>query len=316
MLQHAALRDNLPEATGADFRVNLTKQLVGLGSRFAFNEATPLPMLRRLIDQIGLIARPANGCELTQGHVDTIPYDFWTPAKLEPGRLILYSHGGAYTMFSRRTHRGLASRLAQELGAQAIVFDYRLAPEHKFPAAIDDALAVYRYVLSLGYDPRNIIFAGDSAGGGITFALLLAARDLGLPLPALAVGLSPWVDMTASGFSMRENADKDVMLTPSGISKFAIRYLGSADPKHPYASPLFADLKGLPPILLQAAGDEILRDDSVRFAAALREAGVKVELDVWPGLFHVFEFAWRWLPQSEEAMVKIGDFVRRHFSQK
>jgi len=217
-------------------------------------------------------------------------------------------------MFSRRTHQGISTRLAQELSAQAIVYDYRLAPEHPFPAAIDDALTVYRYVLNQGYAPRNIIFAGDSAGGGITFGLMLAARDAGLPLPGLAIGLSPWVDMTASGISMRENAEKDVMLKPTGIAKFAMKYLGATNPKHPYASPLYGDLKGLPPVMLQAAGDEILRDDSVRLAIALREAGVHVELDVWPGLFHVFEFAWRWLPQAEEGMIKIGDFVRRHFA--
>lgn len=305
----------MSETLSEDLLTQVTKQVVGAATKFAFNERTPLPMLRKLIDQIGVIVRPAPDCELQQGIIDTIPFDFWTPAKLEPGRIIIYSHGGGYTMFSRRTHRSLASRLAQELEAQAIVYDYRLAPEHKFPAAIEDALTVYKHVLSLGYEPQKIIFAGDSAGGGITFALMLAARDLGLPLPGLAIGLSPWVDMTASGFSMRENAAKDVMLSPAGIAKFALKYLPSGnDVKHPYASPLFADLKGLPPVMLQAAGDEILRDDSVRLAAALREAGVKVELDVWPGLFHVFEFAWRWLPQADESMVKIGEFVRRHFA--
>jgi epsilon-lactone hydrolase len=304
----------MSELAASDLRTDVTKWAVGLATRFAFNERTPLPMLRKLIDQIGVIVRPAADCELQEGVIDTVPFDFWTPAKLEPGRIIIYSHGGGYTMFSRLTHRSLASRLAQELEAQAIVYDYRLAPEDKFPAAIDDALLVYKHVLGLGYDPQKIILAGDSAGGGITFALMLAARDAGLPLPGLAIGLSPWVDMTASGFSMRENADKDVMLKPAGIARFALKYLGAAEPRHPYASPLFADLTGLPPVMLQAAGDEILRDDSVRLAAALREAGVKVELDVWPGLFHVFEFAWRWLPQAEEGIVKIGEFARRHFA--
>ena len=306
--------EKMSELAESDLRTNITKWVVGIATKFAFNERTPLPMLRKLIDQIGLVARPAADCELREGVIDTIAYDFWTPAKIEPGRIILYSHGGGYTMFSRRTHRGLASRLASELQAQAIVYDYRLAPEDKFPAAIDDALIVYKHILASGYDPKNIIFAGDSAGGGITFALMLAARDAGLPLPGLAIGLSPWVDMTASGFSMRENADKDVMLSPAGIAKFAMKYMGSSDFKHPYASPLFADLRGLPPVMLQAAGDEILRDDSVRLATALREAGVKVELDVWPGLFHVFEFAWRWLPQADEGMRKIGEFGSRHFA--
>lgn len=298
----------------SELRTKITKQLVGLATRFAFNDSMPLSTLRTMVDQLGRIAGAPAGVELQEGEVDGIPYDFWTPQNLEPGRLLIYSHGGGYTMFSRRTHRSLAARLAQECAAQAIVYDYRLAPEHKFPAAIEDALIVYRYALRAGYDPKNIIFAGDSAGGGITFVLMLAARHEGLPLPGLAIGLSPWIDMTLSGTSMRDNADTDVMLTPAVVEQFREKYLGSADAKHPYASPLFADLKGFPPVMLQAAGDEILRDDSVSFAAALRAAGVKVELDVWPGLFHVFELAWRWLPESQEAITRIGDFVRRHFS--
>ncbi len=297
-----------------DFRTRLTKQLVGAATRFAFNDKLPAPLLRRVIDQIGVISPPAKGCELVEGNVDGIEYDFWTPTNAVPGRILLYSHGGGYVMFSHKSHRSLASRLAVEFAAQAIVYNYRLAPEHRFPAAIDDALAVYEHVLKLGYDPKNIIFAGDSAGGGITFALMLAARDKGLPMPGLAIGISPWVDMTLSGVSMRENPPTDVMLQPEDIIGFRTKYLADADAKHPYASPLFADLKGLPPVMLQAAGDEVLRDDSVMFAAALRSAGIPVELDVWPGLFHVFEFAWRFLPQSNEAIVKMGDFVRRHYS--
>lgn len=306
--------DMQTEAT--DFRTRLTTQLVGAATRFAFNDRLPVNLLRRIIDQIDLISPPAPDCELVEGSVDGIAYDFWTPKRLNPGRILLYSHGGGYVMFSHKSHRSLASRLAVEFASQAIVYDYRLAPEHRFPAAIDDALIVYEHVLKLGYDPKNIIFAGDSAGGGITFALMLAARDKGLPLPGLAIGISPWVDMTLSGVSMRENPPTDVMLQPEDIRGFITKYLAGANPRHVYASPLFADLGGFPPVMLQAAGAEILRDDSVMFASALRSAGVPVELDVWPGLFHVFEFAWRFLPQSAEAIVKMGDFVRRHFANK
>ncbi|AFM11834.1 alpha/beta hydrolase [Turneriella parva] len=298
-----------------DLSTRLTKQLVGAATRFAFNESLPAPLLRKVIDQIGIISPPAPGCDLAMGSIDGIDYDFWTPKNATPGRILLYSHGGGYVMFSHKSHRSLASRLAVEFSAQAIVYNYRLAPEHPFPAAIDDALTVYEHVLKLGYDPKNIILAGDSAGGGITFALMLAARDKGLPLPGLAIGLSPWVDMTLSGVSMRDNPPTDVMLQPEDIRGFIAKYLAGGDPKHAYASPLFGDLRGLPPVMLQAAGDEVLRDDSVMLAAALRAAGVAVELDVWPGLFHVFEFAWRFLPQSNEAIVKMGDFVRRHFSR-
>jgi epsilon-lactone hydrolase len=302
------------ETSTADFRTKLTKRILGFGTRFAFNAKTPIAARRKMINQLGLVAQPAEKVEGSRGRFENIEFDFWTPEKFAPGRLLFYSHGGGYTLFSPRTHQALATRLAQEFSAQALVYDYRLAPEHKFPAAVDDALTMYRYVLGQGFAPKDIILAGDSAGGGITFALLLAARDAGLPLPGLAIGLSPWVDMTMTGISIRENAEKDVMLSPAGIQDFVSKYVPDGDPKTPYASPLFGDLKGLPPVMLQAAGDEILRDDSVRLAAALREAGVQVELDVWPGLFHVFEFAWRWLPQANEAIIKLGDFVRRHYS--
>lgn len=300
-------------AEAQDFRTLAIKQVVGAATRFAFSKATPLGVLRQIVDQISFLTPPAKNCELIQGTIDHIAYDFWTPSTIVPGRILLYSHGGGYTMFSKKTHQGLATRLAQEFESQAIVYDYRLAPEHKFPAAIEDALAVYEHVLKLGYDPKNIIVAGDSAGGGITFALMLAARAHDLPMPGLAIGISPWVDMTHSGKSFIENETKDVMLSPAGIRTFVERYTRDGDAKDPYASPLFGDLKGFPPVMLQAAGDEILRDDSVMLAAALREAGVAVELDVWPGLFHVFEFAWRWLPQSNEAIIKMGEFVRRHY---
>lgn len=299
--------------TENDWKTRLIKQVVGAGTRFAFNQSIPRPIIRASLDALGLALGPAPECALIEGTIDSIAYDFWTPVELKPGRLLIYSHGGGYTMFSRKTHRTLASRLAVEFEAQALVYDYRLSPEHRYPAAIDDALAVYQHVLRQGYDPRNIILAGDSAGGGLTFALLLAARDKNLPMPGLAIGISPWVDMTMAGYSFRENTDKDVMLSPDSVRHFREMYLDGGDPKQPYASPIFADLKGFPPVLLQAAGDEILRDDSVQFAAALREAGVKVELDVWPGLFHVFEFAWRILPQADEAILKMGDFVRRHY---
>jgi epsilon-lactone hydrolase len=303
------------QAGAQDFRTRFIKQLVGAATRFAFNKVTPIAMLRQIIDQISVLSPPVENCELIQGAIDHIAYDFWTPSTIAPGRILLYSHGGGYTMFSRKTHQGLATRLAQEFESQAIVYDYRLAPEHKFPAAIEDAISVYEHILKIGYDPKNIILAGDSAGGGITFALMLAARDRDLPMPGLAIGLSPWVDMTHSGKSFIENEATDVMLNPAGIRTFVERYTKDDDAKNPYASPLFGNLKGFPPVMLQAAGDEILRDDSVMLAAGLREAGVAVELDIWPGLFHVFEFAWRWLPQSNEAIIKMGDFVRRHYSR-
>lgn len=297
-----------------DLRSGIVKQAFGAGSRLAFNQKIPRQLRKLALDSLGATVPAAPGCTLIEGSIDGIAFDFWTPENLQPGRLLVYSHGGGYNMFSHKTHRALASRLAVECAAQAIVYDYRLAPEHRFPAPLEDALAVYRHVLRQGYDASKIIVAGDSAGGGLTFGLLLAARDHNLPMPGLAIGISPWVDMTLSGYSYQENAHKDPVLSAETIRNFRLMYLDGSDPRHPYASPLFADLAAFPPVLLQAAGDEILRDDSVLFAAALRQAGVRVELDVVPGLFHVFELAWPLLPQADEALARLGTFARRHFS--
>ncbi|MCX7633285.1 MAG: alpha/beta hydrolase [Turneriella sp.] len=296
-----------------NLRAFALKQLVGAGTRTVFSQRLPRPLMRSLLDALAMAIPPAAGVNLEEGRLGQVPCDFWTPQNFQPGRLLLYCHGGGYTLFSRKTHRVLVSRLAQEFAAQAVAFDYRLAPEHRFPAAVEDALSVYRELLARGFAPEKMVFAGDSAGGGLTFALLLAAKDAKLPLPALAVGISPWLDLTLSGYSHVENRDKDPMLVPENTQKLRDDYLGDADARNPYASPLFGNLAGLPPVMLQAAGDETLRDDSVLFAAALRQAGVIVELDICPGLFHDFQIFWQVLPEAEAAIRRMGQFVRQHW---
>ena len=192
-----------------------------------------------------------------------------------PGHL-LYLHGGGYVIGSPDTHAGLVGELARRAGLRTTSVDYRLAPEHPFPAAVEDGLAAYRELLATGTDPRDLVVAGDSAGGGLALATLLAARDAGLPQPAAAVVFSPWVDLTVSGASIRTKADADPIFTEADIRAYADLYIGTGDRSQPLASPLFADLTGLPPLLIQVGANELLLDDAVRLAGRAGTDDVEV----------------------------------------
>ncbi|MFF4340096.1 alpha/beta hydrolase [Kitasatospora sp. NPDC001540] len=224
------------------------------------------------------------------------------------GRL-LYLHGGGYLVGSPDTHAGLIGELARRAGLRAISPDYRLAPEHPFPAAVDDGLAAYRELLESGTDPRSLVLAGDSAGGGLVLATLLAARDAGLPLPAAAVLFSPWTDLTLSGASYRSRKEADPIFTEDDIRAYADHYLGARDRTNPLASPLFADLTGLPPLLLQVGANELLLDDAVRLAARAAEQDVAVTLEVESGLPHVFQHQFGRLDEADAALERAARFL-------
>jgi monoterpene epsilon-lactone hydrolase len=228
----------------------------------------------------------------------------------DPGRTILYLHGGGYTIGSIESHREMVSRIARASQARALLVDYRLAPENPFPAAVQDATAAYRWLLAEGVDPARTVIAGDSAGGGLTAATLVALRDAGDPLPAAGVCVSPWTDMEASGESMTTNADKDHMISRELSLQGAASYVGEADRRDPLASPIHADLTGLPPLLIQVGGDEVLLDDSTRLAAKAEADGVDVTLEVWPEMPHVWHFFAIMLPEGRQAIDAIGEFVR------
>jgi epsilon-lactone hydrolase len=226
-------------------------------------------------------------------------------------RVVLHLHGGAYVMGSPRTHRGLAAAMSRTAHAQVLLPDYRLAPEDHHPAALDDALTVYRWLVEdRGYPPGRIAVTGDSAGGGLGLALLLAARDAGLALPACYVGLSPWTDLAATGASVAELDGIDPWLSAALLIPAARAYAGTVDLRDPMVSPLYGDLSGLPPVLVHAGSDEILRDDAVRLVERAREAGVDASLGIFDGLWHVFQaFP---LPESRSSIREIGAFIRRH----
>jgi acetyl esterase/lipase len=230
-------------------------------------------------------------------------------------RVLLYLHGGGYCMGSPNSHRDLTWRLAEASGARVVVPDYALAPEHPFPAALDQAVAIYKALLDDGIAPDSLAIGGDSAGGGLTFATLVAARDKGLPMPAAAVTLSPWTDLAGTGRSMTTNAKADAMIRADQIGRIVPLYTKGRAATDPLVSPLHADLQGLPPTLIQVGSTEVLLDDSTRIAEKLEEAGVPVTLDIWPNMPHVWQLFAARLPEGREAIVKVGAFLRDHLGR-
>lgn len=227
-------------------------------------------------------------------------------------RVVYYLHGGGYTIGSINTHRELISGLSRAAGARALAIDYRLAPENPFPAAVVDATAAYRWLLSTGVDPGKVVIAGDSAGGGLTAATLVALRDAGDVLPAAGVCISPWVDMEGVGDSMNTKAEVDPMVQREGLVEMAKVYLGDADPRTPLAAPIYADLTGLPPLLIQVGTSETLLDDGNRLAERAKSAGVEVVLEPWEDMIHVWHFFAAMLPEGQQAIERIGEFIRKH----
>lgn len=227
-------------------------------------------------------------------------------------RVVLYLHGGGYMLGSTNTHREMVSRLSGAAGARALLIDYRLAPEHPHPAAVEDSKAAYRWLLRGGVDPARLVIAGESAGGGLTVATLVALRDAGEPLAAAGVCLSSWVDLECVGESMTTKADIDPLVQRGNILEMAKAYLGGADPRTPLAAPLHADLTGLPPLLIQVGTAEALLDDSTRLAERARSAGVEVVLEPWDDMIHMWHWFAAMLPEGQQAIDRIGEFIRRH----
>lgn len=241
---------------------------------------------------------------------DGVPAEWVTVPASNGLRIVLYFHGGGYCMGSLNTHRELVSRIARAAQARVLNVDYRLAPEQPFPAALDDAVASYRWLLAADVDPHTVVVGGDSAGGGLALAFLARLRDEAYPLPAGAVLLSPWTDLTGSGDSICHRRSLDPMIDAGGLHETAGYYCTEEERANPYVSPLFDSLRGLPPLLVQVGGREVLIDDSIRVAEKAEHAGVDVTLQVWEEAFHVFQ-ALPALPEAAEALSGIGRFVMR-----
>jgi monoterpene epsilon-lactone hydrolase len=228
--------------------------------------------------------------------------------------VLYYLHGGGYISGSAKTNRPLTIPLARMLKRRTFSLDYRLAPENRFPAAVEDAIAGYRWLVSSGIDPGSICVAGDSAGGGLTLALSIALRDRGEKLPACLVCLSPWTDMTGSGESIATNSERDPMFAGEDIPRYAAAYLGNKSPRDPLASPLFADLAALPPILIQVARNEVLLDDARALHEKVIAAGGSSELRIFDCAFHGWHFGTPFVPEARRALQDITEFVRRQLS--
>ena len=248
-----------------------------------------------------------------QGELGGVPVVTVETPGLDPSVVLLYFHGGAYALGSAPDSVGLAADVARRVGARAVSVDYRLAPEHPFPAAVDDALAAYRALLDEGVPSSRIAFVGESAGGGLVASTLVALKDADLPQPASAAVFSPWVDLTVSGASATSKAALDPALTPEALRTRARDYLGQRDTATPLASPVFADLTGLPPLLVQVGSHEILLDDAVRLAARAADHDVAVELQVWPQVPHVFQGFAASLDDADQALNAAAAFIRRNW---
>lgn len=269
---------------------------------------------RHLIDSVARkFSKLSKDCKVQQIEIDGIYAEWISNNQTSDEKVILYLHGGGYLYCSADTHRTLAARIMMEAGVKVLLPEYRLAPEHPFPAAIEDTLTVYRWLLKQGYDSSNIIFAGDSAGGGLSVATTHVLRDQYEPLPAAIVCLSPWVDLTSSGNSYRENSKKDPYLRSDLVRKTAHQYAAGESLDNHLISPVFADLSGFPPMFIQTGSIEILLSDAQMLADKARQAGVKVQFKVWRGMWHVWQIS-AGLPEANKAVQEIGNFVKKTFS--
>ncbi len=252
--------------------------------------------------------RLPKGVTVRNVQAGTVHAEWIEPVCADTQKIILYLHGGGYCICSMDTHRGLASRLALAGRSIVLLIDYRLAPEFPFPAALEDSIAAYHWLIGQGFSPGNIVIGGDSAGGGLTLATVISLRTAGDPLPLSLFLLSPWTDLTFSGETFRTLTAVDPVLKLNR-SPLVDYYTGQHDPAEPLISPLFADLRGLPPTLIQVGANEILLSDSTRLEEKLKANGVEVSIEIWDGMWHVFQVFAPWVPEADLAIRKIGRFI-------
>jgi acetyl esterase/lipase len=301
---------------GGDMPSKEFDNLIKLITSFPKKNALSFQERRADFEEQSKLIPVAKGTHTKTVQAGTIAAEWIIPGEASDSSVILYNHGGGYCVGSVNTHRSMASFIAKASKAKVMIIDYRLAPEYPFPAAIDDATNAYRWLLSNGSSPENIAIAGDSAGGGITVSMLVNLKKNDIPMPAAAVCLSPWVDLEMTGDSQKTKADLDVLIEKELLDKMAEAYVANADPKDPLVSPIYADLTGLPPMLIHAGTAEVLLDDARRLAERAEKAGVDVTLEIWDEMIHVFQYFAFMLPEGEAAIAKIAAFVHDHIGTR
>lgn len=248
--------------------------------------------------------------------IDSIPAEWISPSEAEQDKVIIHLHGGGYVTGGIDSHQAMCILMAQTLKIKVLLPEYRLAPEHPFPAALEDTLKVYRWLLAQGYQPGNIIISGDSAGGGLSLATVLSLRDSGEPLPTAVVCMSPWADLTMKSKSHITNAKAESILRLDVLNEWASSYIGTGKSDHSLISPVYADFHGFPPLLIQVGSDEVLLDDSLTLAKKAKADGVDVTLKVWDELWHVWQALGDLIPESKKAFEEMGQFVRAQLKEK
>jgi epsilon-lactone hydrolase len=274
----------------------------------------PLAQSRRQWEQDALAEVLPKGARFSQAVAGGVASEWMDMPHVNQDRIFLLLHGGGYNAGSPKTHRKLAANLARATNMRVLTPDYRLAPEHPFPAGVKDALLAFGWLLSQGRKESDIVIGGDSAGGGLALSMLLALREAGAPMPRAAVLMAPWTDLTVSSPSYERLRSRDPIITREGLREAGLWYAGRRDPADPMLSPLFADLTGLPPLLIHAGGDEVMVDDSRLLGERAQVAGVDVTMKIWPGLWHVFHSATPDVPEAVQAIAEIGEFVRGRFA--
>jgi acetyl esterase/lipase len=299
----------------ASFKHDMLKGVLNMMSLPMLWKLPPVNHLRSILETTTMASTLPWGVTFEKLEFDLFSAEWLMPREVDESRVLLYLHGGGYVIGSPHTHRALAGKICKGIGANCLLIDYRKAPENPYPAAIDDAFTAYKYLLDKGYKPSNITVAGDSAGGGLAIALQYELREFGMPLPTCTVLLSPYLDLTGTGKSVAKNAKNDRFLDVFEMRRWAEMYADGHDLSDPMISPLFGDVRGLPPILVQASMSEVLYDDSVRFVAKLQKAGVKVIFQKWKGLIHWWHM-FTGMPEAKEALDKVIQFINKMHKNK
>ena len=286
----------------------------GLGNAQRVAQPT-IEGIRAAMDRLGDRFLPAHDIAIESVSANGVPAEWVRAPHASEQMTVLFTHGGGYCIGSPRTHRDLVGRLSRASGARFLSIDYRLAPEHPFPAAVEDAVKAFQWLIEQGIAPSRIALCGDSAGGGLALALIVALRERGIPLPATVACISPLTDLAYTGKTLLTNAALDPISRRDTSAALAHRYLGGQDAsRNPLASPLYADFQGFPPIQILVGSHEILLDNSTRLAELASAAGVQVEIEVWEGMVHIWPFFAAILPKGQEAIERMGGYLARHLA--